>query len=208
MIQLLEEDKREGSLPDGLIAYALTTRKSVDSISRSTGNPSRTVENPKSFPVRFGRSLQPSAILTKRYVCNQCGWSCQGTDSALLDQLPAHCTAALRPYTLTYRSAIDQLSTYVFGFGFAKGLGPEATANLSRELAAKEKTREALDQAVSLLEGTVLHGDGSLKHDLHGLLAICYTMLNEYGEIRLQPSSSPSGSLSLFLEPMNGSCEH
>ncbi|ORY92433.1 hypothetical protein BCR35DRAFT_327561 [Leucosporidium creatinivorum] len=49
--------------------------------------------------------------------------------------------------------------------------------------------RAELDQAVSLLEGRILAGDASfkiIKHTLQGHLSQCYTMLNEYGEVRIQ----------------------
>lgn len=87
-----------------------------------------------------------------------------------------------------------------------------------------ERLRPAADQANSLREATFCSADGSykvrdlnapvevaligllslqiIKHTLSGTLAVCYTLLNERGEIRLQVLC-PSKSLEHIREPIN-----
>ncbi|KAL8279790.1 hypothetical protein RQP46_007885 [Phenoliferia psychrophenolica] len=68
---------------------------------------------------------------------------------------------------------------------------PLPSASYIRDMLLRlvNRQRMSLDQAVSLLEGTFLKGDGSFKIILHaiaGYLAMCYTIVNQFGEIRAQ----------------------
>ncbi|KAK4702821.1 hypothetical protein P7C70_g3399, partial [Phenoliferia sp. Uapishka_3] len=260
-----EEEEAHVALPESLVAYCTKARKAVAHHLSKHKLPSEyqrgtiwirrpeavfLLSNPKTLPDPNELLLPDLMLVLPEFFSNK-RLRCRNPDVKPNGQFECQMGNMGSKDTLTHRSAIDTFSLDIYNFGFAKGLGPEAVANMTRELAAKaydrkrqaylsaiihrfkiqqlhgkkpadlpqfppfdssfakistpplpsatwirrvllddiQKTRAALDQAISLLDATVLQGDGSfkiIKHAIHGFLSVCYTMLNGYGEMRLQ----------------------